>query len=841
MAVSLKRKMRSQTDSFIEGYCVANMREEIMKMKRGFLKRSIGAALVLAMTTSLFTGCGNKKDGSNDIVGQVSQSSKDYVFAQEMIDIGNKDNSLSRIVYNGERVFTSSYMSDGGTEIYSFNSDGSDVRKMTLLSDENNNLNYFVADKDSNIYAIYYIYHWSDYGDDEMVTFDEASEEASSEAGEGASSETATETTTDTASDAASEAGSAADETEDAASKKVAEAPKDDECYLVKYDWDGNLIYKVDLMSEFGGEEKYVSANGMILTDNDELVISLNSGIYSFTEDGGFKPVIKVNENDNIYYQLFKGFGGKIFTSSYGDNGLELRMLDVANGKLSDPFTSFSGYPDYAFFGGDGYDLYCCKKDGILGFDSEKDTLTKLVDFVDSDIEITNPTGMAVAISDTEFITLIPDMDYNYYVARLTKIPPEQVVDKKIITMGGYYIEYELRKQAFAFNKENPEYKIKFVDYSEYDNEGDYGAGIDKMNMDIVSGNTPDIIILSYNMPVDSYINKGLFCDMSSYLNNDPDVSNVDLLTNVLDALRTGDKLYQITPSFYIGTMIAKTKFTDGKDVLSFKDCKDLMAKTGIKETALFGSLSRDTFLENGLAFSGNNYIDWENKTCNFNSESFIEFLEFAKELPETYEDTAWQDFKDSSYHEDESLFNIVNLNSIRGYSYFRYVLYGEDISFIGYPNDMGVNNSVILPNSRLTISAQSQNKDACWEFIKTVLTEEYQDKLNYAFPIRKSSFEKMADESTRRPYYMDGSKKVEYDDTYYIDGTEVKAPNLSSEEVVFMTNFIKSINMIGSNNTSVNNIIYEEASAFFSGQKSAKEVADIIQSRVSIYVNENS
>ena len=117
MAVSLKRKMRSQTDSFIEGYCVAIMREEIMKMKRGFVKRSIGAALILAMTTSLFTGCGNKKDGSNDIVSQVSQGSKDYVFAQEIIDVGSRDNSLSRIVYNGERVFTSSYMSDGGTEI----------------------------------------------------------------------------------------------------------------------------------------------------------------------------------------------------------------------------------------------------------------------------------------------------------------------------------------------------------------------------------------------------------------------------------------------------------------------------------------------------------------------------------------------------------------------------------------------------------------------------------------------------------------------------------------------------------------------------------------------------
>ncbi len=40
---------------------------------------------------------------------------------------------------------------------------------------------------------------------------------------------------------------------------------------------------------------------------------------------------------------------------------------------------------------------------------------------------------------------------------------------------------------------------------------------------------------------------------------------------------------------------------------------------------------------------------------------------------------------------------------------------------------------------------------------------------------------------------------------------------------------------------TQVYNIIEEELSAYFSGQKSAQEVADIIQSRLSIYVNENS
>ena len=87
----------------------------------------------------------------------------------------------------------------------------------------------------------------------------------------------------------------------------------------------------------------------------------------------------------------------------------------------------------------------------------------------------------------------------------------------------------------------------------------------------------------------------------------------------------------------------------------------------------------------------------------------------------------------------------------------------------------------------------------------------------------------------------MDGDKKVEYDDSYYFGGEEVVMQPLTKDEVLEINNFIKSLTLVSNYNENVNNIIFEEASAYFSGQKSAKEVADIIQSRLSIFVNENS
>ena len=54
------------------------------------------------------------------------------------------------------------------------------------------------------------------------------------------------------------------------------------------------------------------------------------------------------------------------------------------------------------------------------------------------------------------------------------------------------------------------------------------------------------------------------------------------------------------------------------------------------------------------------------------------------------------------------------------------------------------------------------------------------------------------------------------------------------------MMDFIKSVKVTGRYDQKVYEIVSEEAGAYFEGQKSAKEVAGIIQNRVSNYIAEN-
>ena len=75
---------------------------------------------------------------------------------------------------------------------------------------------------------------------------------------------------------------------------------------------------------------------------------------------------------------------------------------------------------------------------------------------------------------------------------------------------------------------------------------------------------------------------------------------------------------------------------------------------------------------------------------------------------------------------------------------------------------------------------------------------------------------------------------------TYWLDGKEIEAEPPTQAEVDKMTELLGSADHLVNYNDSITNIILEEASSYFDGQKSAEAAAKVIQSRVQIYVNEN-
>ncbi len=835
--------------------------------KKSMFSRVASLILGTALLTTSLSGCslGGKEES---LVDKASQNTKEFVFRSETLDFLEAAD-YSNLAIVGDKVYAATYSKGGYITISSFNPDGSDLKSIKIPESDQESHGNLTYDSEGNLYCLLYKYDFSYEDEDEVITYSEEDEKdgnAGAEASaEDASAENASVEDTSTenisAKEATSEEASATEESSAVEESTAAEASSEDEGegmgyveeegegeyqYLVKYDPEGNELFRIDLQKDMQQGE-YYSMYNMVYDDANGLIISSNMGIDKLNEgDGTFTKIVDTRDKNNEYYDisisLYKGFGGQIFASLWSGHGMELRTFDPTTGKFGEKSELFAAYEDCSFFGGNGYDLYVSKNDGFYGYDAVRDNLVKLLDYVDSELSVSYSLSTVVAINDTEFIANVPDEDYNYSLCRLTKIPADEVRDKTVITLAGNSIDYSVRQVIYKFNQESDEYKVKLVDYSPLNTDEDWNAGANQFNLDIVSGNVPDIMFFFNEEPVDSYINKGLFLDIAPFIKNDPELADVEFVQNVFDAFKTEDKLFQLVPTFYVNTVSAKSSVVKGKETLTLKECKELIEAKGINYGNSFGLSDRQTILYNGILASGDRFIDWENKKCNFDSEEFIELLEFAKQFPAEISEDAWMDYDEACYRNETALFEITYLNGFRPYKRYAAGAFGTDITFIGFPNEMGVNCSVIHPSIRLAISSQTKHADVCWQILRQFLLEDYQDKVSYDFPIRKSSFDKLAEASKEKESWIDDDGKKHYEDDYYwIGDTQITIPPMNQKDVDYVKNFIESLSMVYQPNTNVFNIINEEASAFFSGQKSAKEVADIMQSRLSIYVNENS
>ena len=111
-------------------------------------------------------------------------------------------------------------------------------------------------------------------------------------------------------------------------------------------------------------------------------------------------------------------------------------------------------------------------------------------------------------------------------------------------------------------------------------------------------------------------------------------------------------------------------------------------------------------------------------------------------------------------------------------------------------------------------------------------------------FPSLKSQFDEMAEKSMKKPTYKDeNGKEVEQDLIYYSqDGKEVKVDPLNEKEKDFIVDYIKNTTQVSDAiDPDVSMILEEEIMAYIKGEKTADEIIELIQNRVSLLVSEQS
>jgi len=610
--------------------------------------------------------------------------------------------------------------------------------------------------------------------------------------------------------------------------------------FLTKMNFDGTEEWRVPL-NDYVKEDEYCYVNSVFFDDKGQIMVFVNQKLLTFASDSGLVNQMDIAE-DSIG-SIFVTGEGKAIASYWGDNGQYFKELNLENGEFSEEYHIPGNSYNYSIYAGYGYDLLLDGNNALYGYNLGDEELTEIMNYIDSDLDASGIYEIT-GISDTEFYgNFYSDSEERSCYAKFTKVDPKDVKDKKVLILGCAYTDWDVRRQVVKFNKESDEYRIQIKDYSIYNTEEDYTQSYTQLNMDIVSGRVPDILMLNSSLPVESYLAKGLFEDLYPYIDADPNMERSDYLESVLETFSTEGKLYQLIPTFTVLTVAGKTSNVGTQNGWTLDELNTFMETKGEGMEIFFDTI-RDNVLSSCMQMSSDQFINWETGECNFDSDGFIKLLEFIKQFPEEYDESRYEDENfwrnyDSIYRDDRALLSITYLNNFSAYNRMEKGTFGEEITLVGFPAD-NRKGSALDYNLNFAISSKSANKDGAWQFIKYFLSYDFQ-KDYYGFPTNKERYEELKQEAMQKPFYYDeNNQKVEYDETYWIGEVEVTIPPMTAEEIQKVEDFIFSIDQTVNYDENLLKIIQEEAAGYFSGQKSAKEVAGVIQSRVKIYVNEN-
>lgn len=640
---------------------------------------------------------------------------------------------------------------------------------------------------------------------------------------------------------------------------------------LRKYGFDGTLKDTLDLRGVLDIPSSSYFYIDRIITDGKKLY-------FSYSGEAGRSPLMSLDANFELRtYADFLPVGEDMWVTSffflnegeiacvyetYGAAGAsyKMRALDLASGAVRDLSYDVSTYA-YNVFGGSG-SVYAANENGVIKLAEDGSRAVEL-DFINSDYIYNYGNFYADASGDFFLMSQsYEDEETTLNFTRFKKVPDSEITPKWLITVASAGNAYSFREQIVKFNLSQDDYRIAYTDYSQYNTDEDYEGGKKALEAELLAGRVPDILIADGSFSAQTYLRKGLFTDLYALMDADGDVHRADFIPGVLSAAETDGKLYELPTNILLSGLVCKTETAKTYGGMTLPEFAAAM-KNLPEGVTLFrmGEMRREDMLR--LLFEDNytSFIQPATATASFGGADFAALLEIAAAMPEKYywddenfdyENFDWQAYE-NSFADDKALFSRTFLSSFDEFGGFANMFRTADVSFIGLPS-AGRDVAFSAANLKYLISEQCAFKDAAWDFIKIFFADDYQKKQSWGFPVTLSALEEARDAAIENlkngqqddpVLYATEEVAATYDtDTKMIaeepyDGDGFESFRISEEKINELYDLVLGVKKQHITDASVENILVEEASACFAGQKSAADVAGLLDSRVSLYLGE--
>lgn len=562
------------------------------------------------------------------------------------------------------------------------------------------------------------------------------------------------------------------------------------------------------------------------------LYIATDNGIYKMNKTGDVLGTVKNNDYLN---GLEISEDGTVYVVKYSrDSGkTEIDVVDFSKGKLVKEKDSTVTNASGLSFLNNG-NLLIHGSESVYEYNLKTKEENKLWKWMDVDLD----SVFDIHIEQTE------DGSYQFAYQSFNNNAPSKLElvtiqkraitpdnQKNVIKLACLGLDYSVKEKIVDFNKHNSDYRIQVEDY--YEKYSDWQTGYSQLQIDVTQ-DAFDIVCSDSSQGL-FWVEKGLFTDVYPYMKNDSDIPFEDLNETVFKAYEKDGKLYFVIPTISINTVIGSKKTLGDMTSWTIDDLARFRKENPDKMFFNYGTQLQ--VAEVLIAFSMSDFVDFEKGDCNFETDEFKKILEIAKTFPKEIDYENYQEWE--SVMSGDIMFMSTSISGYDEMSIYPQLFDGE-VTFIGYPSCNGKGNT-FFANKIYGICEKSQYKEAAWDFLKTLYSDDFQEEIYNGFPVNKKVFENRLKEAVKESVYKDenGTERRNSNSSWTYENITLYLYKPTEEEAKVIRDLYESVDSIIDYDDEFMNLILEEADAYFSEQKSFEEVSKIIQSRANIYIAE--
>jgi ABC-type glycerol-3-phosphate transport system substrate-binding protein len=578
--------------------------------------------------------------------------------------------------------------------------------------------------------------------------------------------------------------------------------------WLEQWDYDGTQLTVFSVEDLGISPDDNTIADLALDADGNLLLLDANQTLYFCDSQGS----VLATETLGGSSRFCKDADGRLYIQNLAEN--QVYTIDWANHALGQSLLTTEG-DETVLMGSGGYDLFLSSDTKLRGVVLETGTITEILSWADCDL-VSSVGGVACLDQDTLLVSVLGGSGE---VLTLSRVPADQIPEKSVVRLAvglsengaswgqtwSDVLDTTVVAAITRFNRASSAYRVEVETY----------ASMEELNLKLLSGDAPDIIDWNTAAGLEDtpsmalYAQRGYLADLEPFIDQDPELSQSDFIPNILALAkqRTGG-LYALPLDFHFTTLTGPTEYVEEYSTWTISDLLDLAAN--LPEDTILLETTQSEMLDTLLRTDIGDFVDISTGTCDFQNQEFYDLLTLCRDyFPAEYSETGGK----------TALFQSVSALGRMG-NFAADVLQNLEAqgqTLVGYPGAGGSGVSIVF-GDEYAICALGQEQAGAWEFLRTLYLYDFQRNNTGIFsPVRQDALDDREDQFLE------------------VNGSCTQAESQAARQLIY------DVANVRINDSPVVPMVEEEAAAFFSGDKTAQEVAQILQNRVEIYLGEQS